>query len=495
MDTDSRKTFSKYPRSLIFILVVAWCALVAFLLSFIYLHQSHENLLIEKNLQTINSYMRSVSGSDSTKVIAAQEIFVDDKNNSFPNQIYCTIYHPDGTISITTANGAQNIDMKNIASLPEAFQEAYKYGLGFNDCYVDPYSKEKSYQAVLFSPEDRCFIMTSISHDNVFVTDFLGKDMMIVNIGFFVIIIILSTYAFLLSRRLNKDLYQLARLSKALIQNSDSSHEEEFHFYSRRIQDIAKYIFLFQKAKNEIIKEHMKEREAAVAEEKEKLKSKRILSNNLNHEVKTPIGIIQGYLETLITHPNINPELQKSFLQKCASNVLRLQNMVYNITMITGIEDGSNSISMEDVNMREAAELVKEDQKFLLQENNLSFSIKISPDVYVISNPSIIYNIINNFLKNSCLYSHGSEIVFETERENEKFYYFAFYDNGVGVAENHLVHMFERFFRIEKAGRVTGGSGLGLAIVKESINLSGGDIKVENRVNGGLKFSFYLPKA
>ncbi len=493
MVTASKHRFHKCPKSLFVILAIAWTTYLSFVVSAYYLQKSHNILLVEKKLQTINNFMRSVNGNDSIKVLEAQNLFIEDENNTFPNHVCMTIYKSDGAISITTANGATDISPRTPKNLPMEFQDALKYGFGFNQCSIDKNSGEKSYMAVSYSRNDGVFIVTSIPYEDEYEDESLKKPIFITNILFLIVLLVISIVVVMMYRRYNRDLYALYRLSDDL--NNDIVADDKFRFSSKRILEIAKNIKFLYKSKSQIVENYNEEKEAALAEEKEKLKSKRVLSNNLNHEVKTPIGIIQGYLDTLINHPDISPEMRKSFLQKCVSNANRLQNMVYNITMITRIEDGSNSISMEDVNMHEMTELVKEDMKFYLEENGISFSIRISPDIYVLSNPSIIYNILNNLVKNSCLHSHGTEIVFEEVDENARYHFFTYYDNGVGVAENHLPHLFERFFRIEKEGRITGGTGLGLAIVKESVNPSGGDVVVENRQGGGLKFSFYLPKA
>ena len=97
---------------------------------------------------------------------------------------------------------------------------------------------------------------------------------------------------------------------------------------------------------------------------------------------------------------------------------------------------------------------------------------------------------------NAIAYSGGRDIYIQCASEDDRMYTITFYDNGIGVDDDHIGHIFERFYRIDKGrSRKLGGTGLGLSIVKNAILFHGGDIKVTNRKVGGLMFTFTLPKA
>ena len=123
------------------------------------------------------------------------------------------------------------------------------------------------------------------------------------------------------------------------------------------------------------------------------------------------------------------------------------------------------------------------------------FRNEIKPDTFVRANDMLIYNLLCNLIKNSCFYSHGSDIVFKTVSQDEQFITFSFSDNGKGVPEEALSKLFNRFYRIEKDKNQKSGTGLGLPIVQESINLCGGTVSVSNRPEGGLEYIFTLPLA
>ncbi len=126
---------------------------------------------------------------------------------------------------------------------------------------------------------------------------------------------------------------------------------------------------------------------------------------------------------------------------------------------------------------------------------SLSFDFDIPLNCEVEGNYNLIHGMICGFIKNAALHSGGTEISFNLISENERFYVFSFADNGTGVAEEHLPHLFERFYRVDTGrSRKVGGTGLGLPIVMSTIESLGGTISVRNRSQGGLEFTFSLPK-
>lgn len=125
----------------------------------------------------------------------------------------------------------------------------------------------------------------------------------------------------------------------------------------------------------------------------------------------------------------------------------------------------------------------------------MNFKIEIERDTFVRANEMLLYNVFCNLIKNSCFYSHGTDIVLRELSHNNKFIIFSFYDNGSGVPQDAIDKLFNRFYRLEKDKNKKSGTGLGLPIVQESINLCGGSITAHNRPEGGLEFKFTLPIA
>ena len=149
------------------------------------------------------------------------------------------------------------------------------------------------------------------------------------------------------------------------------------------------------------------------------------------------------------------------------------------------------------MNIPELLQSIQRDVSMQMEANHVTFRALVDPGVEVDGNPSLLYSIFRNLTDNSIAYGgEGVTITVQVLSEDPDFYTFSFSDNGTGVAPEHIPHLFERFYRIDKGrSRKMGGTGLGLAIVKNSVLLHRGAISVRIGAAGGLEFMFTLPKA
>ena len=231
--------------------------------------------------------------------------------------------------------------------------------------------------------------------------------------------------------------------------------------------------------------------------EEDKNRLKRQLTQNVAHELKTPVSSIQGYLETIVSDPGMDEEVKNHFIQRCFIQSQRLSSLLQDISTLNKLDDAPGSYEREPVNILTLFNMILSDVAQKLKEKNITVRTLIGPEVVVTGSHSLLYSIFRNLTDNAIAYAgEGVTVTVQILSEDENYYTFSFADNGVGVAAGHLPHLFERFYRVDKGrSRKLGGTGLGLAIVKNAVLLHHGSISVRLAQTGGLEFIFSLPKA
>ena len=233
-----------------------------------------------------------------------------------------------------------------------------------------------------------------------------------------------------------------------------------------------------------------------ITQEEEQARLKRQLTQNIAHELKTPVSSIQGYLETIISNPNIPQENVRVFLERSYAQSNRLTFLLRDISVLTRMDEAPELVEKEQVNLSKIVENILNEVALGLEEKHITVVNKLPSEVILTGSSSLLYSIFRNLTDNAIAYAGNDiQITINCFREDEKFYYFSFSDTGVGVPEEHLNRLFERFYRVDKGrSRKLGGTGLGLAIVKNAVLFHGGPIFAKNMPKGGLEFVFTLKK-
>lgn len=264
-------------------------------------------------------------------------------------------------------------------------------------------------------------------------------------------------------------------------------------FPKDEIGDISRQIVAIYNARMQANVRREREHVIALKATEEKNNLKRVMTNNISHELKTPIGIIRSYLEMILSNPDMSADERNYFLGKAQNNVERLVAMMNDLSTMTRLEESNDKIPISDIDFHDLVFSLAEDftQSGLLKSMDFRYNIPL--DCHVYGNGELLIGMLSNLTKNAVAYSQGTETGIVLMGRNANFYTFAFYDNGVGVGEEHLSHLFDRFYRIDTGrSRKVGGTGLGLPIVKSAVNTMGGSITVRNRRGGGLEFIFTL---
>lgn len=231
----------------------------------------------------------------------------------------------------------------------------------------------------------------------------------------------------------------------------------------------------------------------ALHEQQEKHRIKRQLTNNINHELKTPVASMQVCLETLIQHKNLPEEKRNEFIARCYAANERLRKLLADVSVITRMEDGGGTIERTPVNICEIASEICSEYDIMAKEKGVVISNGITYGQPITGNASLLESVFRNLIDNALAYSGANHIELKQKDTDNGYLSIVVADNGSGVAPEHLPHLFERFYRIDKGrSRQVGGTGLGLSIVRNAVAWHGGTITVENRREGGLAFTFTL---
>lgn len=223
---------------------------------------------------------------------------------------------------------------------------------------------------------------------------------------------------------------------------------------------------------------------------------RRQLTQQVAHELKTPLSSIIGYMETLHNNPDISEERKNFFIDRSYSQAVRLNELLKDILVLNQLNEVPQSIKKEPVLLNKIIDNVMDDVELKLKEKKMSVDVSLGGDIWLKANGMLLYSLFRNLTDNAIAYAgEGTLISIHLSGENNQEYLFSFSDNGVGVNEESLAFLFDRFYRIDDGrSRKTGGTGLGLAIVKNAVEFHKGKITVQNKPGGGLEFKFGLHK-
>lgn len=220
---------------------------------------------------------------------------------------------------------------------------------------------------------------------------------------------------------------------------------------------------------------------------------------NLSHEFKTPAFAIQGYLETLISGAMENPEVNRKFLTNAYSNTERLIHLINDLDEITKLESGKQELQMQQFIIQDLILEVFESLSFKTKSKEIHCGLKKGSEqpLIVYADKEKIRQVLTNLVDNAIKYGNNKgkveASVYKTDDVNLLV---EISDDGIGIAEEHLPRIFERFYRTDYGrSRNIGGTGLGLAICKHIIEAHGQIIHVRSKPGIGSTFGFTLKKS
>lgn len=341
------------------------------------------------------------------------------------------------------------------------------------------------------SADNRIVVYTALPVDNDVIAFTLpSRNALIVLI---LLGIVMTVLAYVSTRYFGRNIMILRSIAENAA--NDNNFIPAMDYPHDELGDISRQITAMYNQRTRAMERQKQEHKVAMHAIEEKARNKRKLTNNINHELRTPIGVIKGYIDTILEKPSMDEGSRIHFLSKAKEHVERLVNLIADVSVITRLDEGSDLISTEDINFHDLVFTVANDLEESKVLGDMAFNFDIPFECHVNGNFNLLRGVIINLAKNAASYSKGSMCEIICTGEDENFYHFEFRDNGTGVGEQHLPHLFDRFYRIDSGRqRKTGGTGLGLSIVQNTIRAHGGTIEVCNGELGGLAFDFSLPK-
>lgn len=222
---------------------------------------------------------------------------------------------------------------------------------------------------------------------------------------------------------------------------------------------------------------------------------RRELTQNIAHELKTPVASILGYTETILNTPGIDEGTRHQFIVRTHLQAQRLTALLQDISILNRMDYAANVLTMERVDVSLLFADIVQETALAFENRKMTLSNSLSQDIIVRGNPSLLYSVFRNLVDNALNYAGQGTVVKVYAVEETDYWHFVFTDNGVGIPPEHLPRIFERFYRIDKGrSRSLGGTGLGLAIVKNAVMLHGGTIIAKPTEGGGLTFEFSIKK-
>ncbi len=247
----------------------------------------------------------------------------------------------------------------------------------------------------------------------------------------------------------------------------------------------------------EKLEEWSEKQNALVEEMKGREQFRREYIGNVSHELKTPIFNIQGYIYTLLDGALKDEKVAKKFLKRAAKSVERMTQLVKDMDVLTKVESGEYDVQLRPVIVRNLLDDALEEIENLANKRQAKIKVNffIDDHTQVLCDAARLEQVLDNLLVNSIKYSAEGSLVIVTVSSTRDKVEFKIKDHGFGISEEDLPHIFERFYRVDKArSRDAGGTGLGLSIVKHIIERHGETIKVTSTEGVGTEFTFTLKR-
>ncbi|WP_456464558.1 sensor histidine kinase [Persephonella sp.] len=220
--------------------------------------------------------------------------------------------------------------------------------------------------------------------------------------------------------------------------------------------------------------------------------AKKDFVSNVSHELKTPITVLKGVIETLENEEN--PEVIKGFLKKAKKRIHQMDSLINDLLILAKLESKEEKIQKKKVKLRGLVNQIIDDLQHIASEKGVKVKNSVSSDFTVFVDEKKFNILLKNLIENAIKYNRQGGLVYVNADKKDKYAYITVSDTGIGIPKESLPLIFERFYRVDKSrSRNVGGTGLGLSIVKHITEAHNGKVEVESQMGEGSKFTIKLP--
>ena len=400
---------------------------------------------------------------------------------------YVVKHHvPDLRVTIVDKGGRVLFDneYKDYASLGshadrKEIADALKNGTGMNISRMSQTMNNDCFYSATYFPKQQIIIRTALPYNNSLLKS-LKSDSHYLWFAFTAMLVLVAViYSFV--NRLGVNITKLRIFAERADRNESLDTEDLVDFPGDELGEIAERIIKIYK------------RLERTKEEQNMLK--RQLTQNVAHELKTPVASILGYLDTITENPDMDNDTKMQFFERCKVQACRLKSLPQDISLLNRMDDVSGMIKFDEADISHIVADIEKETALQVAARGMTFRNAIPGGIVVRGNHSLLYSIFRNLIDNAIAYAGQDTVMTLSAEDRGDRWLFSFSDNGCGIPEEHLPRIFERFYRVDKGrSRKLGGTGLGLAIVKNAVVMHGGTITAKNNPGGGVTFTFSIMK-
>lgn len=472
----SKKHVTRLHWKLFFPMVGLLWLVIGITISYFVTHErqrlSHNlgNRLINVNSTVIDAYEK---GADLQKTVDFIKLFT---NQTTLDPLHLTVYGDDGKIVADNEQPTIVIHDSEGRIMP-AFSQSWSDN-GNAHLHDMTLFGSKYMVSSATSPDGTIHTFAALPYKGE-VGEFLSVDSMIwvvvIGLG-----ILSSVLAYFGSRAVCRNVYALRDFAEMISSNNLPDDVESWRFSKDELGEVSKRLLLLYKEK--------------INAEHEKIEHERQIGINVSHELNTPVAIIKGYLDTIITDRDI-PEQQKyQFITRAQDNVNRLAGLIDDLNTVMRLQEKSSAVRCGELDFHDLVAKLADDVRHNHTAADMELDINVPGNCRVAGNEALLMNALHHLIRNAAMHSGGTRISIKWLREENGDMLFSFADNGTGVDSEHLDRLFDLFYRVDSGrSRKNGGSGLGLALVSRIFAAMNGDITARNAAGGGLEFIFSLP--